>query len=70
MVLGILPEVKLNLPDLKYLFHIGIGPATQYIFEVAAFAIAGASGNSKCAAKQTAAIGDLRGMWLRPAGDA
>ena len=40
-VIAILGEVKINKPDLKYLFNIGIGPAVQYIFEVAAFAIAG-----------------------------
>jgi len=34
-------EVKINLIDLRYLFHIGIGPAIQFTFEVAAFAIAG-----------------------------
>ncbi|HWY37651.1 MAG TPA: MATE family efflux transporter, partial [Bacteroidia bacterium] len=32
---------KVNMPDLKLLFNIGIGPSVQYIFEVAAFAIAG-----------------------------
>lgn len=40
-IVSALTEVKINLTDLKFLFHIGIGPAIQYIFEVAAFAIAG-----------------------------
>jgi multidrug resistance protein, MATE family len=36
-----LKQEKINETDFKLLFHIGIGPSIQYIFEVAAFAIAG-----------------------------
>lgn len=34
-------QEKINKADFKLLFNIGIGPSVQYIFEVAAFAIAG-----------------------------
>lgn len=36
-----LQHEKVNKADLKLLFKMGIGPSIQYIFEVAAFAIAG-----------------------------
>ncbi|MGZ3864376.1 MAG: MATE family efflux transporter [Bacteroidia bacterium] len=36
-----LEKEKVNKKDLKLLFKMGVGPAIQYIFEVAAFAIAG-----------------------------
>ena len=34
-------QEKVTLPQLKNLFSIGIGPALQFVFEVAAFALAG-----------------------------
>lgn len=36
-----IPLVKVSKMELKNLFRIGIGPAIQYIFEVAAFTVAG-----------------------------
>jgi MATE family multidrug resistance protein len=36
-----LKQEKINRADFNLLFQIGIGPSVQYIFEVAAFAIAG-----------------------------
>ncbi len=34
-------QERVTLPQLKKLFNIGIGPALQFVFEVAAFALAG-----------------------------
>jgi MATE family multidrug resistance protein len=34
-------QERVTLPQLKNLFNIGIGPALQFVFEVAAFALAG-----------------------------
>lgn len=36
-----LKETRLNKPEMQMLFKTGIGPAVQYIFEVAAFVVAG-----------------------------
>jgi len=41
MVFKLMPTVRLNSVEQKNLFGIGIGPAVQYIFEVAAFTVAG-----------------------------
>ncbi len=40
-VFDLIPKVTVHKKELKNLFRIGIGPAIQYIFEVAAFTVAG-----------------------------